>query len=215
MTVALDTPLSHEIKSVTSVAHSRAEESQFIDDLIAGRLDKVAYRNLLEQTYLFYSALECSSQALRTSPLFAELYDARLLRLPSIAKDLTALHGSARWKGGLQMLPATARYVQRLNEIGALQDPIALIAHHYVRYLGDLSGGQVIGRMMQRHYNVGSDAVNFYNFEEIEKPKPYKDSYRAKLDALVLSDEERSYLLDEAVAGFYFNSAIFKELAEV
>lgn len=214
MTTALFTPLSAEIKTATAAAHSAAEETSFIDDLITGQRDVISYRRLLEQSYLFYSALEASSKALAHEEHFAPLFDARLLRLTHLASDLTALHGSAKWRGGLTMLPATARYVQRLNEIGANNDGVAMIAHHYVRYLGDLSGGQVIAKMMQRHYGVGSEAVNFYRFTEIPKPKPYKDDYRSRLDAIELSDEQREYLLDEAVAGFHFNTAIFRELGE-
>ena len=89
-------------------------------------------------------------------------------------------------------LPATAEYIARLNDIEATKDVARLLAHHYVRYLGDLSGGQVIGRMMQRHYGVSDECVTFYRFAEIPKTKPYKDNYRAALDVLPIARGPRT-----------------------
>ncbi len=58
------------------------------------------------------------------------------------------------------------------------------VAHHYTRYLGDLSGGQAIGRILDRDFDLGGRGISFYSFESVPKPKPYKDAYRARLDAL-------------------------------
>ena len=87
-----------------------------------------------------------------------------------------------------------------------------LLAHHYVRYLGDLSGGQVIGRMMQRHYGVSDECVTFYRFAEIPKTKPYKDNYRAALDALPIDAADRERLLAEAADAFLLNLNLFNAL---
>ena len=89
----------------------------------------------------------------------------------------------------------------------------SLSAHHYVRYLGDLSGGQVIGRMMQRHYGVSDECVTFYRFAEIPKTKPYKDNYRAALDALPIDAADRERLLAEATDAFLLNLNLFNALA--
>ncbi|PIE27518.1 MAG: hypothetical protein CSA58_03860 [Micrococcales bacterium] len=47
----------------------------------------------------------------------------------------------------------------------------------------------------------------------IGKPKPYKDEYRAKLDRLAITAEQRDLLLAEAEASFRFNQAVFTNLA--
>lgn len=80
-----------------------------------------------------------------------------------------------------------------------------MIAHHYARYLGDLSGCQIIVWMVGNHYGVDPDTLSFYRFDELGKLKPYKDNYRAVLDGLVLAGRERNALLDEAHQVFILN----------
>ncbi len=90
------------------------------------------------------------------------------------------------------------------------------VAHHYTRYLGDLSGGQAIGRILARTYELDRpEGVRFYDFPAIPKPKPYKDGYRARLDALPLDEDEKAVVLAEVKATFDLNGALFAELTEV
>ena len=107
--------------------------------------------------------------------------------------------------------PSVARYAERIEqarEWGGLY-----VAHHYTRYLGDLSGGLAIGRIVARTYGVGPEALAFYAFPGIPKPKPYKDAYRARLDALPLDEAHKQRVLQEVRAGFALNTAFFTELA--
>ncbi|WP_431712105.1 biliverdin-producing heme oxygenase [Glutamicibacter uratoxydans] len=94
----------------------------------------------------------------------------------------------------------------------AATEPARLVAHHYLRYLGDLSGGLAIGKLVARHYGIGYEALNMWDFGEIEKPKLYKDAYRAKLDALGADPQIGAAILDEAKRGFQWNKAIFEDL---
>ncbi|WKD60458.1 Heme oxygenase [Corynebacterium ciconiae DSM 44920] len=215
MTASVAEPLSVALKASTAQAHDLAENAEFIKKVVGGELDVSAYTALLEQTYQFYAALESMSRGLQNDPIFALIYDETLMRLPQLRQDLRALHGSDDWRENLTMLPATARYCVRLAEIGALADGPAALAHHYVRYLGDLSGGQVIAVMLKRHYGVDENALNFYRFLGIDKPKKYKDSYREKLDNLKLTDEQRERVLDEAGRAFRHNMEVFGDLKEL
>ncbi|PRQ10408.1 heme oxygenase [Corynebacterium sp. 13CS0277] len=217
MTAALETtyqPLSQALRTSTAAAHERAEHSTFMDDLLGGRLDVAAFVALQEQSWLFYTALERAARAVASDPLAADIVDPRLERVAALEADLDYLHGDGSWRQRVRALPATAAYVARLEEIAATRDAARLVAHHYVRYLGDLSGGQVIGRMMQRHYGVADEAVSFYRFADIPKVKPYKDDYRAHLDALPLSYADRQRLLAEASDAFLFNLQVFTALGE-
>ena len=83
---------------------------------------------------------------------------------------------------------------------------------HYTRYLGDLSGGQVVAHRMREHYGVDDSGLTFYNFEGIDKLKRYKDDYRARLDALPLDADAVDRLVDEALAAFAHNQAVFGDL---
>ena len=92
--------------------------------------------------------------------------------------------GARRRRARAPPPPPTA-YVERAprlpREWGGL-----FVAHHYTRYLGDLSGGQAIGRILDREFALGGRRLAFYAFAAVPKPKPYKDAYRARLDALGL-----------------------------
>ena len=67
--------------------------------------------------------------------------------------------------------------------------------------------------MLQRHYGMGEQELSFYDFSALGKPKPYRDSYRSMLDSLVLTDSQRTELLDEAVAAFQCNFDLFAALS--
>jgi heme oxygenase len=58
-------------------------------------------------------------------------------------------------------------YLNRLNELSASPDLAPrLLAHAYVRYLGDLSGGQIIGARLRKAYNLETlDGRRFYFFD--------------------------------------------------
>ncbi|AKE40981.1 heme oxygenase [Corynebacterium kutscheri] len=206
--------IAADLKLYTAQAHEDAEHSYFMSHLMEGELNKDAFIALQEQSWFFYRALEEAVEAVRESGRCIEFLDPRLNRSAALEHDLNVLHGSTQWHDTVHALPATKNYVAALEEIRDNKDAPRLIAHHYVRYLGDLSGGQAIGRMMQRHYGVDPEAVSFYDFAEIGKLKPYKDLYREKLDGLAeeFSEEEIEILLAEAARAFGFNHRVFAEL---
>ena len=86
-----------------------------------------------------------------------------------------------------------------------------LVAHHYTRYLGDLSGGQSVGRALHRAFDLNGAGLAFYDFP-IAKPKPYKDAYRARLDALDLRPADVDRVVEEVKVAFRLNQAVFDEL---
>ena len=84
------------------------------------------------------------------------------------------------------------------------------MAHHYTRYLGDLSGGQAIGRVLDRAFGLNGAGLSFYEFPM--RPKPYKDGYRARLDGLDLDQGDIARVVDEVKVAFALNQAVFDEL---
>lgn len=202
------TTLSELLREDTRQAHEEAEHSIYMERLLDGSLDAAAFTALQEQAYLFYSALEDAVEACADDPRFALIADRQLDRRAALQADLGALGGTV----DAAPLEETAAYVAELQRIAREQDVPALVAHHYTRYLGDLAGGQVIGRLMGRHYGVASDCLTFYEFPHIPKPKVYRDGYRAALDALQLTEEEQQHLLDSSSDAFAFNSGVFEGL---
>jgi heme oxygenase len=201
--------LSVRLREGTRAEHQAAESEGFVDRLLSGRLDVAAYADLAAQQLEIYRALEEASALVRLDPRGAGLVFAELERVPAIERDLAHLYGPG-WGDTVRVLSSTRAYAARLRGVGAGLAEYA--AHAYTRYLGDLSGGQVIKRMMQRHYGMGAEGLAFYDFPEIPRAKPFKDLYRERLDALPLDPAETDRAVAEAQAAFRLNRAMFAEL---
>lgn len=189
--------------------HQEAESSSFMAEMLNGNVNSVGYTTYLAMLQQVYLALENVADQLATDPIASAVIDPALYRREAIAADL------AYWApaGAPEILsPAVDDYVARIQ--ATLGDPVLYLAHHYTRYLGDLSGGQAIGRILARTFELDAPAgVQFYEFTEIPKPKPYKDAYRARLDGLGLSAEDQERVVDEVKAVFDLNGALFAELS--
>lgn len=203
--------LSIAMRDGSRPQHEAAETSTFIEDLMAGHINPAGYVNYLTCLREVYAALEETGRALADDPIAGQLVDGRLERLESIDADL------AHWSTGapeesLVSGRNAAAYAAAIRS--ALDSPERYVAHHYTRYLGDLSGGQAIGRVLDRHFDLDGKGLTLYHFEQIEKVKPYKDRYRETLDALPLSAEQCAEVVTEVQRAFTFNQAIFADLAE-
>lgn len=208
-----DASLARLLKEETAAAHDRAEHAHFIVDLMSGKLTKEAFVALQEQALLFYTALENALDALDGDERLAKVADRRLDRAGALRHDVEQLGGNLN----PEPLRGTADYVAELNAIAAAKDTPALIAHHYVRYLGDLSGGQIIASKMKTLLNIEPEALTFYQFPDLGKLKPYKDHYREALDSLApeLSTEEQSHMIFAAGQAFQLNHNVFRHLGEI
>lgn len=202
-------PLSAAMRVGSQAEHQDAEDSAFMSELLAGRVDEQGYADYLLRLREVYAALEAAVRTHHDDPAVAAVHDPALERLAAIEADLG--HWRPAGTGPLDS-PATAAYVARLGKAGARGG--LLVAHHYTRYLGDLSGGQAIGRILDRTFGLEGRGLAFYDFPEIPKPKPYKDAYRARLDALGLSAGERAEVVAEVRTAFRLNQALFAELGE-
>jgi len=201
--------LSSRLREGTREEHESAESSGFISRLMSGDLGTDAYVSLASQQYFVYSALEAVADDVRALPQGGSLIFSELTRTPSIVRDLEHLVGPD-WQSTVRALPATERYVATLHASSTSLPRYA--AHAYTRYLGDLSGGQIIKRMLERHYGLGPEGITFYSFEEIPRSKPFKDVYRERLDTLDLTEDELAEAVVEAKAAFRLNQDLFGEL---
>ncbi|MEV8180686.1 biliverdin-producing heme oxygenase [Specibacter sp. NPDC078692] len=215
--VLSETPaaLSEELKTHTAAAHSAAEDSSFVAELMGGTLDAAALVILLDQSLVIYSALENALAAHADHPQLGAFIDPKLARVAALEADM-AFHHGADWEaqladGRIEIVPATRAYADALENLGA-ESIEFLLAHHYVRYMGDLSGGQIIQRLVQRHYGIADEGLNFYTFPEIEKPKPYKDGYRNLMDTTDFTREQKDTILAHAADSFELNRAVFVDL---
>ncbi|WP_213572291.1 biliverdin-producing heme oxygenase [Rhodococcus sp. USK13] len=201
---------AERIKDGTDAAHRETEQSRFVGALLAGELSSDGYAELLAQTYLVYRELEEAGRTHTDDPVASPLLSEKLIRVPALEADLAYLRGSS-WRDTVSPLAATTRYLERLREV-AYDWPAGFVAHHYIRYMGDLSGGQIIRRMLERAYGYTENGLRFYIFDEIPKPKLFKDAYRAKLDAAPLSAADQQRVIDEVNLAYRLNGDLFADL---
>ncbi|MBH5334553.1 biliverdin-producing heme oxygenase [Streptomyces pactum] len=206
------TPFSTVIRTASQQQHTEAENSSFMSDMLGGRLGITAYRRYTEQLWFVYRALESATGSLAEDPVAGPFIRPELARTPELERDLAHL-GGAGWRDGLAPLPATAAYAARIAEC-ARDWPAGYVAHHYTRYLGDLSGGQVIRGTAEKTWGFGhkGDGVRFYVFEGIANPAAFKRRYRELLDALPVDDLEKQRVVEECRRAFAYNTAVFQEL---
>ncbi|MFE2422220.1 heme oxygenase (biliverdin-producing) [Streptomyces hokutonensis] len=202
------------IRTASHEQHVEAETSTFMSDLLGGRLGVDAYARYTEQLWFVYEALETGAERLATDPVAGAFIRAELFRLPALERDLEHLRG-ADWRAGLAALPATRAYAERVRECAELW-PAGYIAHHYTRYLGDLSGGQIIRDKAERTWGFPrkGDGVRFYVFEGIGNPAAFKRGYRELLDGIQVDDLEKQRIVAECKRAFALNTGVFRALGE-
>ncbi|MEV6528242.1 biliverdin-producing heme oxygenase [Streptomyces sp. NPDC051639] len=207
-------PFSTLIRTASHEQHTEAETSTFMSDLLGGRLGVDAYARYTEQLWFVYEALEADAGTLAADPVAGPFIQPGLLRRAALERDLTHLRG-AGWRSTLTALPATEAYAARVAEC-ARAWPGGYIAHHYTRYLGDLSGGQIIRDKAERTWGFArkGDGVRFYVFEDIANPAAFKRGYRTLLDSVPADDLERQRIIAECKRAFALNTAVFGALGE-
>lgn len=210
MTVLMnDTGLATRMRDGSRSEHEEAESSSFMEEMLAGRVNETGYSEYLAMLRPIYEALEDVGAALAEDPVVGSMIDPGLERLAALDADLA--HWSPAGLPAIQSA-AVATYVARIR--ATLDDSILFVAHHYTRYLGDLSGGQAIGKLLGRRFDIkDGSGLTFYAFDQIAKPKPYKDGYRERLDALPINENDKNRVVAEVQAVFALNTALFAELS--
>jgi heme oxygenase len=209
--VSVVLPFSQALRERTRSGHSDSEGATFMEDLMTGKGCRDDYIALVAQHYFIYAALEAAADRMRLDADAAAFITPQLTRLPALEADLLFLLGDD-WRESIAPLPTTVRYVERIRSVASTWSG-GFIAHHYTRYLGDLSGGQIIRTLMQRQFGFETNGVGFYLFDQIAKPKEFKDVYRSQLDSVDWSEEERERVIDEVMIAYRFNTDLFLDLA--
>ncbi|MFF8727680.1 heme oxygenase (biliverdin-producing) [Streptomyces sp. NPDC015171] len=202
------------IRTASHEQHVEAETSTFMSDLLGGRLGVTAYARYTEQLWFVYAALESTAERLASDPVAGPFIRPELFRLPALERDLAHLRGPG-WRADLTALPATRAYADRVRDC-AERWPGGYVAHHYTRYLGDLSGGQIIRDKAEKTWGFTrkGDGVRFYVFEEITNPAAFKRDYRELLDAIGVDDLEKQRVVTECKRAFALNTDVFRALGE-
>ena len=197
--------LSKELKTGTKKSHSAAENTKFVASFLRGVVDPEEYRKLIANFYFVYRAME---EEISKNPIVAVIDDPVLYRTNSLERDLRYYYGP-NWRSIVSPTPACQEYVNRIRDV----DKLLLIGHHYTRYIGDLSGGQILKGIAEKALTLPEgEGLHFYDFDKIEDAKEYKNEYRATLDALELDQSQIDAIISEANYAFKLNMYMFDEI---
>ncbi|MGF1494538.1 MAG: heme oxygenase (biliverdin-producing) [Microcoleaceae cyanobacterium] len=203
--------LATQLREGTKKSHTMAENVGFVKCFLKGTVEKTSYRTLVQNLYFVYSAMEEEMERHQDHPLLAPLNFPELNRKHSLEQDLQYYYGS-NWREQVAPSAAAQAYVQRIRDISTTS-PELLISHLYTRYLGDLSGGQILKGIAQRGMNLSNgEGTQFYEFHDISDEKAFKANYREALDNLPVDQETANRIVDEANAAFKMNMNMFMEL---
>ena len=202
---------SKQLKEGTKKSHTMAENTSFVASFLRGVVDESKYRQLIANFYFIYHALESEMEINKDNPFVGPMRLNGLSRHDALIKDCEYFYGDD-WREKIYPTEETQRYVNRIHEV-AKNNPELLIAHHYTRYMGDLSGGQILKGIAQKALNLKEDGLAFYEFPEITDKKTFKDSYRRVLDTMIPVDQSKvNAIITEANYAFRLNMYMFEEI---
>nr|QCI04224.1 Heme oxygenase [Anotrichium furcellatum] len=207
----MSTNLAQQLREGTSKSHSMAENVSFVKSFLGGVVDKKSYRQLLANLFFVYSAIEEEMEKNKDHFAISFIYFPELYRKSSLCEDLAYYYGQ-NWQNEIEPSTATQVYVDRIHLIGNNQ-PELLIAHSYTRYMGDLSGGQILKKIAQSAMQLSDDiGTSFYIFRDIEDDNEFKSGYRQSLNDIPLNSAQIDQIISEANVAFNLNMKIFQEL---
>ncbi|MEV4165128.1 heme oxygenase (biliverdin-producing) [Nonomuraea dietziae] len=201
---------SETLRAATWSDHESAEGESYLTELMAGRLSAEEYGEMVAQHYFAYLALDGAAERLADHPVAGRFVFPSLYRQRALERDLATIYGPT-WESRIAPSKATRTLVARIEQVSDW--PGGYIAHHYTRYMGDLSGGQFIRMELQKIYGYGKGGgVDFYVFDEIGSLPRFKNEYRARLDALALDEAEGQRIIREVRLAYQLNTEVLAEL---
>ncbi|EIW74696.1 heme oxygenase-like protein [Coniophora puteana RWD-64-598 SS2] len=251
MVIAVDYSLSAStlLRESTKRAHESVENTQGAVWLASGKLPKEEYVRFLVMLWHIYDALERGLQAHASDPLVSSVWTPLapvVSRADTIAADIVHLlhldETSAQTRSWLSHPTVSALlsspppgFTEYINRINRYSDPDSsssssfsaprALAHAYVRYLGDLSGGQIIRQRITKAYaldRADGRGIAFYRFGTLESPdavagpsdlRRIKEQFRRRLDESVGGDQKvKAVLIEEANLAFRLNEGLFSAL---
>ena len=202
--------LATQLREGTKKSHTMAENVGFVKCFLKGVVEKNSYRKLVANLYFVYGAMEEEMEKLRQHPIISSIYFPQLNRKQALEQDLFFYYGP-NWRNEISLSEAGTAYVNRIHVIAA-SEPELLVAHSYTRYLGDLSGGQILKGIAQRAMNLENGGTAFYEFKDIDDEKAFKNQYRQAMDELPIEQATADAIVAEANAAFGMNMKLFMEL---
>ena len=198
--------LLEALRERTRELHSVAERTGIVAEILHRRADLFGYALLLRNLLPVYRTMEQALAGQRGSAVVGLLVRPELDRAGAIESDLrviTDLHDI----GDLPQLPESVDYADAIRE--ATEGTGArLIAHAYARYLGDLSGGQILRKLVARSLDLPPEALTFYDFRGIPDIAAFKADYRSAIEKAGNELGDLGPVVEEGARAFELNIAL-------
>jgi len=194
--------LLEALRERTRALHTQAERSGLIAEILHGRGTKAGYALLLRNLLPVYSTMEAELLRHHGSPGIGMIVFPELHRAAAIESDLDHLSGT--WSG-LPLLPAAVNYATAISMASSAGGGHRLIAHAYARYLGDLAGGQILKRLLERSLDLPATTLSFYEFPAIADIAAFKVSYRAAIEQAGDILDDFDSVVEEGALAFELN----------
>lgn len=202
--------LSVKLRQSTASLHIEAENSGVTAALIRGVATLGEYLLLLRNLLPVYRALEAGLERHSGAPGLGWFARPELYRADSIEADLSGLTGHG-WAEALPVLPSARAYAASVADAARGRGD-GLLGHAYVRYLGDLSGGRILHRLLSRSLRIDPSHLSFFEFPRLADPSAYRDVFRRALDD-ALASVDGACVIDAAQCAFRHNIALSRALA--
>jgi heme oxygenase (biliverdin-producing, ferredoxin) len=206
--------LASQLRDGTKHSHTTAENTAFMKCFLKGIVEKEPFRKLLANLYLVYTTLEAEIRRHQTHPVVGLIYFPELERQQKLEQDLAFYYGEG-WQELIAASEAGKRYVARIQEVSET-NPALLVAHAYVRYMGDLSGGQslrnIIRSALELPEDQGTGLHEFDSLPTVEARRAFKGRYRDALNTMPVDQALAQQIVNEANLAFALNRDVMHEL---
>ena len=200
-----------QLKQGTKKSHTAAENTKFVASFLRGVVNADSYMKLIGNFYFVYRAMEEELEKYRDDDVVGPILFKALYRTAALEKDCEYFYGSD-WRNMIAPTEACQQYVNRIREVSE-DEPELLIGHHYTRYMGDLSGGQILRGIAEKSLNLkDNEGLWFYEFEGISDKKGFKTQYRNTLNTIPINQSMANAIITEANWAFRLNMFMFDEL---
>ncbi|MGD1873932.1 MAG: heme oxygenase (biliverdin-producing) [Mastigocoleus sp.] len=206
--------LALKLREGTQKAHTQSENLGFMKCFLQGVVDKECVAKFFANLYFVYSEMEAAIEKHKQHPVVGKLYFPELNRKANLEKDLEFYYGK-NWSQQIVPSPAAQKHINRIRNLSENQ-PELLIGHTYTRYMGDLSGGQMLQKIIESTLNLeGYQGTSFYHFEQIPDKKAFKNKYREALNSVPVDVSTVDKIVTEANYAFDANMQMIKELEAI
>lgn len=202
--------LADAMKTHTWTLHGEAERTGTISDILNRRATLDSYVLLVRNFLPVYALLDSKFEQASAFPEMKPYLTPAMKRADALAHDLAALAGPNA-QDDLPILQETHDYCGHIKSASA-QGPAGLLGHIYVRYLGDLYGGQTLNRLLGSSLGIDANALTFYDFSGVSDLIAFRNGLRDAINTCSLNAQEFDQALAAAYAGFQSNVLVSKKV---